>query len=86
MTRAPDGERIAVLETEAQARWDQVVKTLETNAEALAKMELRLAELEKKLAAYENKGKGVLIGAGLFGASVGVAALAAVERILGFFK
>ena len=50
------------------------------------KLETRIGEQEKKLAAYENKGAGILIGVGLFGTGVGAAVLAAFAKVMGWFE
>lgn len=39
-----------------------------------------------ELAAFKNKGAGILIGVGLFGTGVGAAVLAALAKVMGWFQ
>ena len=89
MARETHGERIAALEAAGPfnaAAMDTLMKRIELleqhMSERLDKIDQRLTTQEEKLAAYENKGKGVLLGVGLFGAGVGASVLAIVERLL----
>lgn len=90
---ATQAERIAALEAERPfnqqamgALMDRFDK-FETHMDArLDKFEERLGAQEKKLAEYENKGKGVLIGVGLFGTGVGASLLALLAKIWGWFQ
>ena len=93
MTHATHGERIAALEANdkhtregLRAIMTQLSKMQEHMDERFDKIETRLTAQETKLAAYENKGKGVLIGVGLFGASIGAGLLVTVERIAEAFR
>ena len=90
---ATQGERIAALEAnEAHTRealgaiMNQLSK-LETQIDQrFDSLEKRIGEQEKKLAAYENKGAGILIGVGLFGTGVGATLLAAFAKVMGWFE
>lgn len=91
--RNTHGERIAALEAERpfnRSAMDALMKRLDLMeqhmSERLDKIDERLTTQEAKLAAYENKGKGVLLGVGLFGATAGAGILAAAERILEWFR
>lgn len=94
MTRAAtQAERIAALEAERpfnqqaigalMERFDKFERHVDAR---LDKFEERLTKQETKLAEYENKGKGVLIGVGLFGTGVGASLLALFAKILGWFQ
>ena len=91
--RPTQGERIAALEAERPfnqqamgALMDRFDK-FETHMDArLDKFEERLGAQERKMAEYENKGKGVLVGVGLFFTGTGAALMAAVSQFLGWFK
>ena len=90
---ATQAERIAALEAERPfnqqamgALMDRFDK-FETHMDArLDKFEERLGATERKMAEYENKGKGFAIGLGLFFTGAGAAAMAAVSQFLGWFK
>ena len=89
MARETHGERIAALEAAGPfnaAAMDTLMKRIELleqhMSDRLDKIDQRLTTQEEKLAAYENKGKGLLLGVGLFGAGVGASVLAIVERLL----
>lgn len=67
-------------------------KAMGAVAEELKKMNARLDTIEtdirttnERLSAYENKGKGVLIGVGLFGTGLGASLLAMIAKIMGWF-
>lgn len=71
MTRTTHGERITALEAAApfnQASMDVLMKRLDLMEghmnERLDKIDNRLTAQEKKMEAYENKGKGLLLGVG----------------------
>ncbi len=94
MTRpATQAERLAALEAERPfnqqamgALMDRFDK-FEAHVDArLDKFEERLGAQERKMAEYENKGKGVLVGLGLFFTGTGAAIMAAVAQFLGWFK
>lgn len=90
---ATQAERIAALEAERPfnreamgALMDRFDK-FETHMDArLDKFEERLGATERKMAEYENKGKGVLVGIGLFFTGTGAAIMAAIAQFLGWFK
>lgn len=91
--RNTHGERIAALEAERpfnRSAMDALMKRLDLMEahmnERLDKIDDRLTAQEAKLAAYENKGKGLLLGVGLFGAATGAGLLAVAERISGWFQ
>jgi hypothetical protein len=91
--RNTHAERLAALEAERpfnRSAMDALMKRLDLMeqhmSERLDKIDARLTTQETKLAAYENKGKGMLLGVGLFGAGVGAGLLAAIERIAEFFN
>lgn len=90
---ATQAERIAALEAERpfnqQAmgalmdRFDRFERHMD---QRLDKFEDRLGAQERKMAEYENKGKGVLVGVGLLFTGTGAAIMAAVAQFLGWFK
>lgn len=89
---ATQAERLLVLETEARMRAEASDKAMGAVAEELKKMNARLDTIEtdirttnERLSAYENKGKGVLIGVGLFGTGLGASLLAMIAKIMGWF-
>jgi tetrahydromethanopterin S-methyltransferase subunit G len=89
---ATQAERLAVLEAEAALRAEASNKAMGAVAEELKKINDRLDTIESdirttnsRLSAYENKGKGFLIAAGLFGAGAGASVLAALAKLMGWF-
>lgn len=50
------------------------------------KLETRLTTQETKLASYENKGAGILIGVGIFCTGLGAGLLATFAKIMGWFE
>ena len=90
---ATQSERLATLEANdghTRAALGAIVsqlKDLERHIDGrFDKLETRLTAQETKLAEYENKGKGVLIGVGLFGTGVGATVLAVLGKVLEWFK
>ena len=94
MTRAATtGERVATLEAnEAHTREalgaivDQLKDLGDHIDQRFDKLETRLGAQERKMAEYENKGKGVLIGVGMLFTGTGAAIMAAAAQFLGWFK
>ena len=86
MSRPTQGERLTAVETELNSRWEYISEGMDDIRKAVKSVDKRLAEQEQRLAAYENKGKGILIGVGIFGTGFGATVLFAVERFLGVFK
>lgn len=92
-SRGPtQGERLTILETEARLRAESSDKAMEAVAKQLEKMNSRLETMEleqratnARLAAYENKGKGVIFGAMLAGGGIVTAAAAVWDKLRGFF-
>lgn len=92
-SRTTHAERIAALEAERPFNQSAMKELMERIDEMdkhvskrLEKIEKRLGEQETKLAAYENKGKGLLMGVGLVGASIGAGLLAAFESLAEYFR
>lgn len=86
-------ERIAALEAERPFNQQAIgilmdrFDKFETHVDArFDKFEERLGAQERKMAEYENKGKGVIVGVGLFFTSTGAAIMAAVSQFMGWFK
>ena len=94
MTRpATQAERMATLEAnEAHTREalgaivDQLKNLGNHIDQRFDKLETRLTAQETKLASYENKGAGILIGVGLFCTGLGAGLLATFASVLGWFK
>ncbi len=91
--RTTHGERIAALEAASpfnKAAMDALMTRLDLMEkhmnERLDKIAARLTTQETKLAGHENKGKGLLLGVGLFGAATGAGVLAIAERLSEFLK
>ena len=86
--RNTHGERIAALEAASpfnKAAMDALMTRLDLMEkhmnERLDKIDRRLTAQETKLSGYENKGKGLLLGVGLFGAATGAGLLAIAEKV-----
>ena len=91
--RTTHGERIAALEAASPfntAAMETLMKRFDLMEqhvnERFDKIDSRLTAQEKKMEAYENKGKGLLLGVGLFGASLGAGLFAVVEKFSEFLK
>lgn len=90
---ATQAERLTVLETEARMRAEASDKAMKAVADELRKINERLDQIEsehratnERLSAYENKGKGVLIGVGLLGTGMGATILAVIAKFAEWFK
>lgn len=90
---ATQAERLTVLETEARMRAEASDKAMKAVADELRKINERLDQIEsehratnERLSAYENKGKGVLIGVGLLGTGMGATILAIIAKFAEWFK
>ena len=81
MTRT-EAERLAALETATAMQWEAVMGKLDEIAAEQKAQRKELDALTGKLAAVENKGKGVLIGVGIAGTGLG----AWVSSLLEWFK
>lgn len=77
-----ENERLVALETSSAMHWEAVMNKLEDITTELKAMRKDLDEQTEKLAAMENKGKGVLIGVGIAGTGLG----AWVSSLLEWFK
>lgn len=94
MTRpATQGERLTILETEAKMRAEAgekaavaVVNELKRMNDRLGKIEADIRATNERLSGHENRGKGLLIGVGIFGTGIGASFLAALAQIWGWFK
>ena len=94
MANRPTHEaRITALETAARfntATMETLVREVKDLRQhmdqRLDKIDERQTRQETKFAAYENKGKGILLGAGIFGASLGAGFFAAAEKLSEIFK
>lgn len=94
MTRpATQGERLATLEAnEAHTREalgaivDQLKDLGSHIDQRFDKIETRMTKQETKLASYENKGAGILIGVGIFCTGLGAGLLAAFAKLMGWFE
>ena len=92
-SRGPtQAERLTILETEARMRAESSDKAMNNVADELHKLNSRLDQIEteqrttnERLAAYENKGKGVLFGAMLAGGGIVTAAASLWDKLKGFF-
>ena len=89
---ATQAERLLILETEARLRAEASDKAMNNVADELHKLNARLDKIEaeqrttnERLAAYENKGKGVLFGAMLAGGGLVTAVASLWDKIKGFF-
>lgn len=92
MTRT-EAERLSILETEAKMRAETTDKAMRAVADELKKINERLNTIEaehratnERLSAYENKGKGLMIGVGLAGTGFGAGLLAALGKLLEMLK
>ena len=90
---ATQAERLGILETEARLRAEASDKAMSAVADELRKINQRLDHIEaehratnERLSAYENKGKGVLIGVGLLGTTFGATILAIIAKFAEWFK
>lgn len=81
MTRT-ENERLTILETSSAMHHEAVMAKLEDISGELKAVRKDLDEQTEKLAAMENKGKGVLIGVGIAGTGLG----AWVSSLLEWFK
>jgi hypothetical protein len=77
-----ENERLVALETSSAMHWEAVMSKLDDIGAELKAMRADLDEQTEKLAAMENKGKGVLIGVGIAGTGLG----AWVSSLLEWFK
>jgi predicted RNase H-like nuclease (RuvC/YqgF family) len=90
---ATQAERLATLEANDGHTRDALgaivnqLKDLEKHIDGrFDKLETRLTTQETKLAGYENKGAGILIGVGLLGTGLGAAILTVLAKALEWFK
>lgn len=81
MTRT-ETERLTILETSSAMHHEAVMAKLDGITDDLKAMRKDLDEQTEKLAAMENKGKGVLIGVGIAGTGLG----AWVSSLLEWFR
>ena len=84
MTRAASSqaERLTALETATAMHWEAAMGKLDEISGELKAIRKDLDEQTAKLAAMENKGKGVLIGVGIAGTGLG----AWVSSLLEWFR
>jgi len=85
MTRT-ESDRLTILETTSAMHHEAVMSKLEEITADLKALREDVDEQTDKLAAYENKGKGLLMGAGVAGAGIGAGILSAIEHIAGILK
>lgn len=85
MTRT-ESDRLTILETSSAMHHEAVMLKLEEITADLKALRKDVDDQTDKLAAYENKGKGMLMGAGIAGAGIGAGILSAIEHVAGFMK
>lgn len=79
---ATQAERLAALETSSAMHFEALMEKLDDIAAEQKAQRRELDALARKLAAVENKGKGILIGVGIAGTGLG----AWISSILEWFK
>lgn len=77
-----EAERLTALETATAMHWEAAMSKLDEITAELKAIRKDLDEQTDKLAAMENKGKGVLIGVGIAGTGLG----AWVSSLMEWFK
>lgn len=77
-----EAERLTALETATAMHWEAAMGKFDEVITELKAIRKDLDEQTEKLAAMENKGKGVLIGVGIAGTGLG----AWVSSLLEWFK